>query len=306
MITTFNTMLPIASCRRSRLPIIAMMLLALSVLFSGCSLALKIGYNQGPALAFRWLDGYVEFDDAQSLRVRGALDDWFAWHRRTQLPDYADLLARAQTELQSAATAERMCAWSNELRARFGTALERAVPALAETLPTLSPQQIANIEKKYASRNEEYRDDFVQRDPAKRKAAAVKREIERAEDFYGRLDSAQREFVARALAESPWDGDIAYAERLRRQQDVLTIVRRLSKSRAGAGEAEAEVRAYLQRLERSPHEPYRHYVARLVDFNCGYAAALHSLTTAEQRKNAAKKLRGYEDELRALAAEAAS
>ena len=282
------------------------MMLVVSVLFSGCGIALRMGYNQGPSLAFRWIDGYVDFDDAQSLRVRGALDDWFAWHRRTQLPDYADLLARAQTELQSAATAERMCTWSNELRARFDTALERAVPALAEIAPTLSPQQIANIEKKYASRNEEYRDDFLQRDPAKRKRAAVKREIERAEGFYGRLDSAQRDFVANALAESPWDGDIAYAERLRRQQDVLTVVRRLSMSRAAAREAEAEVRAYLQRLERSPHEPYRHYVVRLVDFNCGFAAALHNLTTAEQRKNAAKKLKGYEDDLRALAADAAS
>ncbi|MCE9657444.1 MAG: DUF6279 family lipoprotein [Burkholderiales bacterium] len=282
------------------------MMLALTALLSGCSVALKIGYNQGPSLAFRWLDGYVEFDDAQSLRVRNALDDWFAWHRRTQLPDYADLLARAQTEMQSAATPERMCTWSNDLRARFDTALERAVPALAEIVPTLSSQQIANIEKKYVSRNDEYRDDFLQRDPAKRKKAAVKREIERAEDFYGRLDSTQREFVARAMAESPWDGDIAYTERLRRQQDVLTILRRLTKSKASAGEAEAEVRAYLKRLERSPHEPYRHYAVRLVDFNCGFAAALHNLTTAEQRKNAAKKLKGYEDDLRALAAEGAS
>ena len=45
---------------------------------------------------------------------------------------------------------------------------------------------------------------------------------------------------------------------------------------------------------------------RLVDYNCGYAAALHNLTTAEQRQKAAKKLKGYEDELRALAGEGAS
>ena len=50
------------------------MMLAVSVLFSGCGLALRLGYNQGPSLAFRWLDGYAEFDDAQSLRVRTALD----------------------------------------------------------------------------------------------------------------------------------------------------------------------------------------------------------------------------------------
>ena len=281
-------------------------MLAVSVLFSGCSIAMKIGYNQGPSLAFRWFDSYVDFDDAQSLRVRNALDDWFLWHRRTQLPDYADLLAKAQIELQASATADGMCAWSRDLRARFDTALERATPALAEIVPTLSAQQIANIEKRYAIKNEAYRDDFLHRDPAKRKKAAVKREIERAEDFYGRLDDAQREFVTRSMAESPWDGDMAYAERLRRQQDVLAVLRRLTAGPAGAGEAEAEIRGFVKRLERSPHEPYRRYIARLTDFNCGFAAALHNLTTAEQKQKAVKKLKGYENDLRALAAEAAS
>ena len=140
----------------------------------------------------------------------------------------------------------------------------------------------------------------------KRKKAATQREIERAEDFYGRLDDAQRAFVVRSIAESPWDGDVAYAERLRRQQDLLAIVRRLAAKRASPAEAEVEVRAYMKRLERSPHEPYRRYQVRLVDYNCSYAAALHNLTTAEQRQKAAKKLKGYEDELRALAGEGAS
>jgi len=282
------------------------MMLAVSVLLSGCGLALRIGYNQGASLALRWLDSYAEFDDAQTLRVRAALDEWFAWHRRTQLPDYADLLARARAELPGSATAERMCAWSNDLRARFDTAIEHAVPAMAEIMPTLSAQQIASIEKRYASRNDEYRDDFLHRDPAKRKKAATEREIERAEEFYGRLDDAQRAFVVRAVAESPWDGDMAYAERLRRQQDMLAIVRRLAATRASPAEAEAEIRGYLKRIERSPQEAYRRYLARLVDYNCVYAAALHNLTTAEQRQKAAKKLKGYEEELRALAGESAS
>jgi hypothetical protein len=302
MITTFNTMrLPVPS-RRGRLPIIAMML-AVSVLLSGCGMALRLGYNQGPSLAFRWLDAYAEFDDAQSLKVRAALDDFFAWHRRTQLPDYAELLARAQTELPDAATAERMCAWSQELRARFDTALERAVPTMAEVLPTLSLQQLASIEKQYGVKNGEYRNDFLHRDPAKRRKAATEREIERAEDFYGRLDDAQREFVARSMAESPWDGDLAYAERLRRQQDLLAVARRLAANRAPPAEAEAEVRAWIKRLQRSPQESHRRYQAQLVDYNCGYAAGLHNLTTVEQRKKAANKLKGWEDELRALAGE---
>ncbi|MEP7301304.1 MAG: DUF6279 family lipoprotein [Caldimonas sp.] len=282
------------------------MLLLLATVLSGCGMALKLGYSQADSLTFRWLDAYVDFDDAQSLRVNDALDDWFAWHRRTQLPDYADLLARAQAELPGPATAERMCFWGREIRARIETGLERAAPALAELMPILSAQQIANIEKRYREKNAEYRDDFLQREPGRRRKAAVKREVERAELLYGRIDEAQREFVAHSVAQSPWDGELAYAERLRRQQDVLAVLRRLVAKRASRADADAEIRAYVQRLERSPHEDYRRYSERLADHNCSFAASLHNLTSAQQRRAAVRRLKEYEGDLRGLAAEAAS
>jgi len=180
---------------------------------------MKFGYGQASGFAFRWIDGYVELNDAQSLRVRTALDEWFAWHRRTQLPDYADLLVRAQAELAADATPEGMCAWSMEIRSRIATAIERALPVVAEVALTLAPAQIAAIEKRNAATNKEFRDDFLHRDPVKRRRAAVQREIERAESFYGSLDPAQREFVALSVASSPYDAEIAYTERRQRQQD---------------------------------------------------------------------------------------
>jgi hypothetical protein len=188
MITMFNAMPPFTlhrpTCRSS---IIAALLLLAATVLAGCSM-MKLGYSQGSGFAFHWVDRYVELDDAQSLRVRTALDEWFAWHRRTQLPDYADLLARAQSELAADASSERMCAWSREVRARIDTAVERAIPVAAEVALTLAPAQIAAIEKRQAKTNEEFRDEHLHRDPAKRRRALLRREIERAESFYGKLD----------------------------------------------------------------------------------------------------------------------
>ena len=45
------------------------------------------------------------------------------------------------------------------------------------------------------------------------------------------------------------------------------------------------------------------YAETLIDYNCNFAAGLHNLTTAEQRLTAARKLKDYEDEFRALAAD---
>jgi hypothetical protein len=294
---------PVLRRSRWRPPIIAALLVALFAL-SGCGMALKLGYDQGSPIAFRWLDDYVDFDDAQSLRVRGALDEWFAWHRRTQLPDYADLLARAEVEVLANTTPERMCAWAGEIRKRVDVAFEHARPALLDVLPTLTAQQIAHVEKKYAERNETFRDDYLQREPRRRRDAAVEREVERAEKLYGALDAAQRARVVRSVADSPVDAELAYAERLRRQQDLLSVLRRLSVPGATRADADAEARAYVERLDRSPNETYRRYAVRLGDYNCAFAAALHNTTSTEQRATAVKRLQGYERDLRALAADA--
>ena len=70
--------------------------------------------------------------------------------------------------------------------------------------------------------------------------------------------------------------------------------------------AEAEIQAYVERLERSPRYEYRRNAEGPLDYNCAFAAALHNATSSEQRRTAAARLRGYEMDLRALAAEAAS
>lgn len=306
MITMFNAMPSFASTRfRFRSSIIATLMGVALIGLAGCSM-IKIGYGQASPFAFRWLDRYVDFNDAQSLRVRAALDEWFAWHRRTQLPDYADLLARAQVEVVADTTPERMCGWATDVRSRFETALERTLPVIADVLPTLSPAQIGNVEKRYRERNEEFRDEFVQRDPNKRRREAIKREVDRAEMLYGDLDDSQRESVKASVAASPFDAELSYSERLRRQQDALALMRKLTVPGTARDDAEAQVRAYVRRLDRSPREIYRTYSERLVAYNCAFASDLHNRTTPAQRRQAVKKLKGYEADLRELAADSAS
>ena len=70
------------------------------------------------------------------------------------------------------ATPERMCAWAGELRSRIEP---RAAACSRRRSPrsrrTLSPAQVASIEKRFAETNEEYRDDHLQRNPQRRQKA---------------------------------------------------------------------------------------------------------------------------------------
>lgn len=284
----------------SRLRIIV----ALSILawgLTGCS-AVRFGYNQAPELAYWWLDGYADFDDAQTLRVREGLAQWFAWHRRTQLPDYAALLARAQAELPADTTPQRVCRWWDELRQRGERAAEQALPAAAEVMSTLKPAQLQHIERRYARKNEEFRDDFLDKDPARRLDRSVQRAVERAEFLYGSLEAPQRALVAKLVAASPFDPDAWYDERVLRQQEALQLMRRLGSENASRDTALATLRAYGERMARSPREPYRRYQEKLETYNCGFAASLHNATTPAQRQAAVAKLKGWEADFRALAA----
>jgi len=306
MTTTFKTMPTFALPRpRGRSSIIAALVVALvAAVLSGCSL-LQLGYGQLDAILFRWLDRYVEFDDAQSLRARTALDDALAWHRRTQLPGYAELLARAEAEVGGDTTPERMCKWSDEIRSRLDPILQQLAPAITDVALTLSPAQLASIEKRYAETNDEFRDEHLQKNPQRRQRATVKREVDRAEMLYGKLDEAQRALVVESVKSSPYSAEVVDAERRNRQRDTLAFLRRLRESQPARDDALAQVRTFLRTVDHSPRDAYRAYVARYVAHNCELASALQNSASAAQRREAAKRLAGYRSDVRVLIGEGA-
>jgi Family of unknown function (DUF6279) len=274
-----------------------------ALLLSGCS-ALRIGYSQAADLAYWWLDGYADFNGDQTRRIREALAQWFVWHRKTQLPDYAQLLLRAQAEVRGDTTAARVCEWQGELIKRAHTAWDQAAPAAAEWALSVTPQQIQHLERRYAKANDEFRDDYLQEDPRERAEATIKRTVDRAESLYGRLDAAQRARVTAAMARSPFDPELWLAERKMRQQEALQLLRRLGAEGASREQAEGALRVYVEHMERSPREAYRRYSERLAEFNCAFGASLHNSSSPAQRRAAASKLSGWEGDLRALVAQA--
>ena len=276
---------------------------ALAILLSGCG-ALRLGYNQAPELAYWWLDAYADFQRDQDPGVRGALDAFFRWHRRTQLGDYAQLLARAQAEVQQPATAAQACRWYDEALARLQPMVQQGVPLLLGTVQTFTPRQFRHIERKYGKRNAEFVADYLQDDPEERTQASVDRAVERLETLYGWLEAAQKEEVRRMVLASPFDPALWLAERKARQQDILQTLRRLAAERPPAAESQAALLALVDRIQRSPRQAYRDYQQRLLQYNCEFAARLHNSTSPAQRMKAVEKLKGWEEDFRALAASA--
>ena len=284
------------------------LLLAAALGLAGCSMV-RVAYDQAPKLGFWWIDGYLDFDEAQSARVHEAIERWFAWHRRSQLPEVAGLLARAQREIVEPVTPAAMCAWAAEAQRRLGLALDEALPAAAELMLTIRPEQLRHLERRFRKNEDEMREEFLQPDPAERRAESFERTLKRFENLYGRLDAPQRELLARQSAASSFDAERWLAERRLRQRDVLQALATLS-SAARTGDdrdalllqARSAAQALAAQATRSPRADYRAHQERLMQENCALAAAVHNATSRAQREAARARLKGWEDDLRLLAA----
>jgi Family of unknown function (DUF6279) len=286
--------------------------LALVMLLSACSV-LRIGYSQAPTFAYWWIDGYLDLNGEQSLKLRDGIDRWFEWHRRVEMPRYATLLVRAQREvMEPKLSTDQLCFWRDEAQRRLDVALEEATPAFATLMVSLTPEQIRHLERKMTKDGDELKQDFAQADKADRAKASFKRTLERYENLYGKLDDAQRAKLAQLLAASPFDADRWLAERERRNADLLALLAKVSAegksndSAAAQQQAQAAVRMIAERALRSPRPDYRAYQQRLTQENCALAAAMHNVTTPTQRQYARSKLKSWEEDVRLIAAGSAS
>ena len=265
-----------------------------------CS-GVRLTYSQGPLLAYWWIDAYVDFNAEQAPRAKTALEDWFDWHRATQLLDYAALLSAAQRLAVDNVTAAQVCRMVEEGERRLELAFDQAVPAMAELVRSFSPAQLQHLEQRYAKGNAEWVRDRLQSSATERQEAANKRWLDRAESIYGALDAAQGRLLAEGQAAASFDAERWLAERRLRQQDILRGLRQMQAERADAARVQAMLRAFATHINQSPRADYRAYRQQQAQANCGLIARLHNVTSDAQRQKAVGRLKVWEDDLRALA-----
>ena len=268
---------------------------------AACS-SVRLAYGNGQQLSWWWIDGYVDFSSEQAPAAKAAIDRLFDWHRATQLPDYVSLLVAAQAVVQEPTNAQQACIWQGRIRDKLEPTLQRVLQEASALLPGLGEAQFKALEKRYTKVNQDMRGDFLQPDLAVRRRESVERSVERAERLYGSLGEAQKRVIAEGVASSPFDPEAWLRERQRRQRELLQTLRRLAADRADAEQRLGALKTLVEHAERSPDPAYRGYQVKLGAYNCSLAAQVHNATTPAQRRKARETLKGWEDDLRALAA----
>ena len=268
----------------------------------GACSAIKLAYNNLPEVSYWWLDGYFDFDSAQTPKVRDELTQLLAWHRQNELPKVIAVLQEAQGLAPGEVTPAQACGVVDQIRERLLAVTEHAEPASTELVLSLSETQLQQLERKYAKNNAEYRKDWLDRTPAQVHEKRYDQFLDRAEDFYGRLTAEQRDLLKQQVAQSVFNPQLADAERRKRQQEALAMLRGFSTAKPSPTEARAALHAYVQRIAEPPPGPWRDQQQALLLEGCRNTAVMHNGTSTSQREQAVRRLQAYQNDLRQLAA----
>ncbi len=272
------------------------------LLLAACS-SVRLGYANADTLLVRALDGYFDLDDAQTRLAREEVRALLAWHRRTELEQYARLLGDAERRVASAVTADEVLALHEGINRRLALVGERAAPALAALALTLRPAQIDHLARRLAKDTARERRELPDADGPRALEARVERYAERVEPWLGSLSETQRARLRAALTDDPASPHWWLGERELRQQALVTLLRRVATEQPPTGIATAWLRTWFEQ-QRLPADAARR--ARILDFRRNNSALLAELlndASPRQKSRLARRLRDYADDFTALAAD---
>ena len=193
-------------------------------MMSGCT-ALRVAYENADTYLY-WRSGsYLDLDRKESQELAQRINDFFAWHRAKELPQYARIADEASQRLRDGLSREDLVWGYDSLVAHARQSLRAAAERIAPLLDRLTPQQVAHLEKGFAEDNRKFARENLRGSEKERRKRRAKRVEERLEDWVGNLTHAQVERVRQYSERAPLYDELRDRDRKRLQAEVLEMVR---------------------------------------------------------------------------------
>jgi hypothetical protein len=273
------------------------LLLLLAALIAGCS-ALRLSYSQADTLLAWRANEYFDLSPLQRDDLNVRLERLHAWHRYEQLPDYAAFTSAAIARARQGLKHDDLDWFIEGLKGRYRVIVNRASTDAAEMLATLAPEQIDALQKQWRKVNRKFaREHKLDGSVEKRKRARLKKTLDQIQDWTGGLTYEQEQKIAALLDAVPLIEHLRQADRMRRQQEFLQLLR----LRANPQEFRPKLHAWLVDWESGRAPEFQQLSAELYAKRIEFYLAVDKLLTPGQRQIALHRLQEYVDDFHALA-----
>jgi hypothetical protein len=292
----FNTPQPLF--QRARL----LFLVALMAMLTACS-TIRFTYNHGDTLLYWWLNAYLDLDSDQSDWVKKDIDNLFQWHRTTQLRDYAGLLTKMQRQMGDGnVTQEELLSDYRDIKARTELLAFKALPQLADLAMSVKPDQIGQMEQKFAKNNDKFRKEFMSGSVDDQKKARFKKAMDQFELWFGSFSRDQEAQLRRASDARPLDNDVFMQERVLRQKKIVALLRRVHDQKMNKEQTMSAIHDLLRDMFDRTEAPERKaFYDAYVDNTAKFILTAVKLTTPQQKQHAQQRMQGWINDFNALA-----
>lgn len=275
-------------------PLLAALICVL--LIAGCS-ALRLGYRHADTILAWRANEYFDLNPLQKHDLNVRLERLLIWHRYEQLPEYAVFLSAAIGKARQGLKRDDITWFVDGVKARYSVIVNHGSADAAEMLATLAPEQLVALQKqwhkvnrKFASENE------LDGSAEKRKRARLKKTLDRIQDWTGGLTYQQEQKIAALLDAIPLIEHLRHADRIRRQQEFLQLL----KLRANLQEFRPKLRAWLLDWESGRAPAYEQLSGEVYAKRIEFYLAVDKLLTPGQRQIVLHRLQEYVDDFKAL------
>lgn len=164
-----------------------------ALLLGGC--ATRVVYNQLDWVTVWYLERYVDLDRPQEDMLRQVVLEVIAWHRATQLPEYAAIARELRAEAAGTITPAMLTARYEQIDGLFDQFRTYIVPGSARVFRTLTAPQIREIAENLEDENDELAEEYSGDTPDDRRRQQEKVINKNLKRMIGGLTPAQEAAV---------------------------------------------------------------------------------------------------------------
>lgn len=281
---------------------VAVLCAAVALLLGACGL-ISIGYSNAPTLLTLRADQYFNLDGEQEARFKERMQALHAWHRRQVLPGLIGALDEADRRLARPLAPGDADWLVEQAQTQYRIAAGRIAYDTADIAATLKPGQLAYLKRHMDEKNQEFAQKWVDAAAEDVREERFERIESNVEDWLGRLDARQRDWLHARLDAIPVDYRAWLEERQRRDAELLALLRIASEGgmrpagfRSGSMTADA-LQRWAQDWDNGRSTDVAEQSERLLrDYKQLYVELVNQSTQA-QRAHLRQRLRGYADQL---------
>ncbi len=274
------------------------LVMVVAVALGGCT-AVRLAYNNADVLVRYMASDYVDLDPSQADEFKSRLARFHGWHRAQELPAYAVFLSEAGRRLEKGVVEEDVAWAAAQLRAHYRRLAVQATREASMVLVTLSPAQIADMEKKLSDINAKFARERHLDEQDKRLRRNAKQMNKQFDDWLGSLTDAQEARIERFVREHDALSLSRFEDRKRRQREGVALIR-----------SERDPALLAPRLVELFVDPDAGRAVELRAAIARYEADLTRLivdmdrsASAEQRTQALRRVARYANDFQVLAAQ---